>query len=155
MYARLDPNIRIAVRALIISDHSLLVQHKVYEDGTERFVLPGGKPEPGETLEQGLQRECLEEIGVEPRIGELLHVADLFKPRDTDPPSTRHQLEIIFSCEVPSSYTPRNGPHPDKHQVNVIWLDNMKIINNLWPAGIAQLISQKENRGTVYLGRVE
>ncbi|MEV0494493.1 NUDIX hydrolase [Streptomyces atratus] len=34
--------------------------------GRDRFYLPGGKPEPGETLKQTLVREIREELGVTP-----------------------------------------------------------------------------------------
>lgn len=35
----------------------------VRKRGTRRFMLPGGKPEPGETAEQAAVRECAEELG--------------------------------------------------------------------------------------------
>ncbi|WP_236122124.1 NUDIX hydrolase [Cellulomonas palmilytica] len=37
----------------------------VRKRGTARFMLPGGKPEAGETPAQTAVRECAEEIGVE------------------------------------------------------------------------------------------
>lgn len=155
VYHNLDPNIRIAVRAYITRGQSVLVQHKVYEDGSERFVLPGGAPEVNETLEQGLQRECREEIGTSVQVVELLHVADLFRPRSNEPSITRHQLEMVFCCEVPETYEPRNGSHPDKHQVDVIWLDNTRIHQNFWPTGLARVLFQQENIGATYLGLIE
>ena len=36
----------------------------VRKRGTSRFMLPGGKPEPGETPAQTAVRECAEEVGV-------------------------------------------------------------------------------------------
>jgi ADP-ribose pyrophosphatase YjhB (NUDIX family) len=117
----LTPGIRNAVRAVIVRDERILLLRKSGGFGGERFVLPGGAQDLGETLEQALNRECEEEIGTGVEVLDLLHVADYFKIRDTDPPSTRHLLELLFHCRVPEDYTPRNGHHPDKHQMEVIW----------------------------------
>lgn len=43
----------------------------VRKRGTSRFMLPGGKPEPGETADQTAAREFAEELGV------AIEVADL------------------------------------------------------------------------------
>lgn len=119
----LDPSIRNAVRALIIRDNRVLLIRKEYEDGSRKFALPGGAQDPGETLATALNRECREEIAADVRVNSLLHVADWFKPRDTIPPSTRHLVEFLFACDVADSYTPQNGRHPDKHQVDVVWIE--------------------------------
>jgi mutator protein MutT len=37
------------------------------------WEFPGGKCEPGESLESATARECLEEVGVEVEVGELVH----------------------------------------------------------------------------------
>ena len=154
-YENLDDNIRIAVRALIRRGSQVLVQHKVYEDGTERYVLPGGGPQAGETLEQGLVRECSEEIGTRVQIIKLLHIADFFKQRDTKPPSTRHQLEVIFLCEIAETYQAGNGPYPDKHQVDVIWLENAHQHAAFWPTGLAPFIANNDSAEPVYLGLID
>jgi 8-oxo-dGTP pyrophosphatase MutT (NUDIX family) len=43
----------------------------VRKRGTERFMLPGGKPEPGETAAQAAVREVAEELGVALRVEDL------------------------------------------------------------------------------------
>lgn len=43
----------------------------VRKRGTERFMLPGGKPERGESPEATATRECAEELGLTLRAGEL------------------------------------------------------------------------------------
>ena len=37
------------------------------------WEFPGGKQEKGETLEQALARECMEELGIEISVGKQLH----------------------------------------------------------------------------------
>lgn len=119
--AELLPEIRNAARALIIRQENILLLRKEGGGRGERFALPGGGQDPGETLKEALNRECLEEIGASVDIGDLIHVADFFKLRETQPPTRRHVVEFLFQCTLPHDYTPRNGPRPDKHQVEVVW----------------------------------
>jgi len=151
------PVIRNAARALILRDHRILVLRKEYEDGSERYALPGGAQDPGETLQQALNRECEEEIGTPVKICDLVHVADYFKPRDTQPPSTKHLVEFLFECTVPEDYAPMNGHHPDKHQIEVVWvglgdLEGMP----LYPRSLGSYIQRLQNGSqSVYLGLIE
>jgi ADP-ribose pyrophosphatase YjhB (NUDIX family) len=117
----LAPDIRNAARALIIRRGRILLLRKEGGGRAERFALPGGAQDPGETLQAALNRECIEEIGTPVEIDDLIHVADFFKLRDTEPPSRRHVVEFLFRCSVPDDYSPRNGHHPDRHQVEVVW----------------------------------
>ena len=153
----LVPPIRNAARALIVRDGRILVLQKAgYADGS-RYALPGGGQDPGETLEQALLRECLEEIGARVQIRDLLHVADTFKPRDTTPPSIRHLVEFLFACDIPDDYRPCNGHHPDKHQVAVVWagLDELAELP-LYPRALAGFIAGHPDRsGPTYLGSVD
>ncbi|MGD2116813.1 MAG: NUDIX domain-containing protein [Chromatiales bacterium] len=119
--ADLIPAIRNAARALIIREQKVLLLRKQYETGLQRYTLPGGGQDVGESLQQALQRECLEEIGTSVEIGTLLHVADFFKLKDTQPPTRRHLVEFVFECKITADYQPQNGHRPDKHQVEVIW----------------------------------
>lgn len=150
------PTIRNAARALIVQDDRILLLRKEGGDRGERFALPGGAQDPGETLEQALNRECLEEIGTEVEICSLLHVADFFKARDTVPPSTRHLVEFLFECRVPAGYTPRNGVRPDKHQIEVVWtgLDRLEGLPFYAPSLATRLKTIGSGNGSVYLGTI-
>ena len=152
----LDPNIRNAVRAVIIRDSRILLIRKEYEDGSQQFALPGGAQDPGETLTMALDRECQEEIGADVRILSLLHVADRFKLRDTTPPSTRHLVEFLFACDVEETYMPQNGHHPDKHQVEVVWIELSKLDSvTLQPQSMAEFLSRiQQQKSAVYLGTI-
>lgn len=149
------PGIRNAVRAVIWRDGRLLLQYKTgYADGGDRYALPGGSQELGETLEQALSRECMEELGTAVDINGLLHVADFYKIRESIPPTRRHQVEFLFSCGVPGDYVAGNGPRPDKHQADVVWVgpDELATIP-LYPTALAAHVqSQREAISSAYLG---
>ncbi|MGD8913236.1 MAG: NUDIX domain-containing protein [Candidatus Thiodiazotropha sp.] len=118
----LEPNIRNAVRAVIVREQAVLMQKKWAQHRGTWYTLPGGGQDVNETLTQTLMRECEEEIGASVAIGNLLAIADFYKQRDTDYPSVRHLVEFLFGCSLPASYQPVSGHHPDKHQVDVVWM---------------------------------
>ena len=153
----LTPPIRNAARALIVRDNQILLLRKEGYAGGERYALPGGGQDLGETLEQALVRECHEEIGTSVRIHELVHVADCFKPRDILPPSTRHLVEFLFVCSVPEDYTPRNGDQPDKHQVAVVWVGLAELVDiPLYPRSLGGFLAGLHDRlGPTYLGCID
>jgi len=149
-------DIRPTARAVIIEGRQILLLRKEgYVDGV-RYALPGGAQEPGETLHQALQRECLEEIGTSVSIGSMLHVADYFKLRDSSPPTRRHLLEMLFRCQLPGDYQPHNGHRPDKHQVDVEWKSLDEILNlPLFPPYLGGCISRlNKSQRPFYLGEV-
>ncbi len=147
--------IRNTTRALIIRNGHILLIRKEYDNGEIRLAFPGGGQETDETLAQALNRECVEEIGTEVKVGKLLHVADCFKPRDTVPLSTRHLVEFFFECTVSEDYMPCNGYHPDKHQVAVIWKDITELTQTdiFLPALSRYSNRDKIDNGSVYLGK--
>lgn len=153
----LVPGVRNAARGVIVRDDQLLVLHNRGDDGAERFALPGGAQDLGETLAQTLQRECLEEIGTAVTIGPLLHVADYFKPRQSEPSAVRHQVEFLFACDVPADYQPMMGHHPDKRQIGVVWTSLRDLATlPLSPASLRELLADGESdTAPLYLGVIE
>jgi 8-oxo-dGTP pyrophosphatase MutT (NUDIX family) len=148
------PQIRNAARALIFKQDKILLLRKVYEDRGERYTLPGGGQDTGENLQETLRRECLEEIGTSVEVDKLVHVADIFRLRDTQPLTRRHVVEFLFHCHIADDYLPHNGVNPDKHQVEVVWLD-MKDLTKLTmsPNYLSDCINTIQNhRKDIYLG---
>lgn len=141
--------IRNTVRAIVVRDGKLLVLKKT--DGS--YSLPGGAHEPEESLEQGLQRECLEEIGTHVQINRLAFVGDYFKARKSDPPNIRHQVEFLFDCSVHDDYVAQSGAHPDKRQVDVLWLALDELENQpLYPTSLKECIKKLDENAPVYIG---
>lgn len=152
----IEPGIRNGVRAVILRERQLLLLRKAYEDGSERYVLPGGAQDSGETLTDALQRECREEIGTEVTVSGLLYLADYFKPRTAQPDVIRQQLELLFLCEVPGDYVAQNGHAPDSHQVAVVWVAQDRLVEiNLSPSDLTAVLSSADlTSHPVYLGEI-
>jgi ADP-ribose pyrophosphatase YjhB (NUDIX family) len=152
----LEPQIRNAVRAVILCDDAILMQKKWSQTKGTWYTLPGGGQDVEETLDAALIRECEEEIGVRVVVDELLSVADFFKRRETDFPSTRHVMEFYFACRVPEDYRPTSGPHLDKHQIDVVWLPLEQLSQQpLFPPDLSHRLAPiiaGEQRG--YLGEI-
>ena len=151
------PDIRNAVRAVILRDEAILMQKKWSETRGHWYTLPGGGQDVHETLIEALQRECEEEIGTLVQVEGLLHVADFYKQRETDFPSTRHLVEFLFACSVPGDYQPRGGSHPDKHQIDVVWLPLGRLTEyRLFPSSLAAYLpGGQDGNNASYLGVID
>lgn len=141
----LDP-IRPTVRAVIFRDGDLLAQVKQKPGKRPYLTLPGGKQDPGESMEEALIRECAEEIGARVTVGPLLHVAEVHKPKAD---GLRHQVEMLFACALPASYTPRLGPAPDRSQVDTVWA-SVHTRQSEFKPGYARLLTAPD--APLYLG---
>jgi len=62
-------NAELAVGAIAVSDGRLLLVRRGTPPGAGRWSLPGGRVEPGETLAEAVERELLEETGLDGRCG--------------------------------------------------------------------------------------
>lgn len=116
-------HIRTAARALIILDKKVLAI-KMRDRTGVFYILPGGGQRHGETLREGLRRECLEEIGTEVQVGELLYVRE-YIGRNHEFRSAHHafhQVENVFACELPDPQGIGPGTEHDKKQIGVEWI---------------------------------
>ncbi len=66
----------IPVTAAVILDDSgrVLVAQRRGDDGSCKWEFPGGKLRIGESPEECLRRELLEELGIEAEVGDVIHV---------------------------------------------------------------------------------
>ncbi|MET3428782.1 8-oxo-dGTP diphosphatase [Actinoplanes tereljensis] len=64
---------KVIVAAAIITDGRVLAcERSAPAEVAGRWEFPGGKVEPGETDEQALARECVEELGVRVEVGDRI-----------------------------------------------------------------------------------
>ena len=149
--------VRIAPKAVIIEGGRLLVVENVDKQGVW-YMLPGGGQQPGETLSEALQRECLEEIGAQIEAGLVVSVRDYiannheFAEDDTD----AHQVEIMFECRLAPGSKLGMGSAPDSMQTGVAWLALERLGEyRLYPAALKQmLVGGLPEGGAQYLGDV-
>lgn len=116
--------LRVAPKAIIVRDGSLCLVACLDAEGPW-YMLPGGGQRPGETLAAALRRECVEEIGADVVVGDLVLVRDYivanheFADRKNE---SEHQVELMFVCDLAPGAEPRVGPAPDSMQDGVAWL---------------------------------
>lgn len=97
---------RKASRAIIIKDNKLLVT-KRNKFGEEYYILIGGGVELGESLEEALYRELLEESGVQVANPRLVFVEDS---------GDMYGIQNIFLCEYTSG---EPKLHPDSAEAHI------------------------------------
>ncbi|MDI6726592.1 MAG: NUDIX hydrolase [Smithellaceae bacterium] len=70
----------VGVGALVVKDGRVLLVKRGVAPSMGLWAIPGGMLELGETLQEGAEREILEETGVIIRAGEPIYTFDFFEP---------------------------------------------------------------------------
>lgn len=85
---------RVNVRGILWRDGKILaVKHKE-DDGSESpyWAIPGGGLDPMESLEDGVKRELMEELGINAEVGNVMFVQQFPSRRE----GFREELEFFF-----------------------------------------------------------
>jgi mutator protein MutT len=118
------------VAAIIRNEHQILITQRlgnVHLAGLWEF--PGGKVEAGESLEVALEREILEELGVE------IRVDDEFFTIDFDY-STKSVRLHFFNCTI------LKGDAQPLHVADLRWVKAQDLGNYEFPPADAELIKE-------------
>lgn len=81
--------------AIIVRGGRLLLQSPV---GIDEYATPGGQIMFGETAAQAIERELMEEVGVQAKVGEFLAAGELFFPVGE---RRIQQVFLQFAAEIP------------------------------------------------------
>lgn len=111
--------IRLNVNAAIVRDDQILL---IEFGGDPHYNLPGGGLEPGESVEEGLKRECREEACAEVEVERLLMVWEYVPEKENFRYGNRHKIGMIFLCRLLPGSEPRLPANPDENQTGVRWL---------------------------------
>ncbi|WP_105383310.1 NUDIX hydrolase [Neorhizobium alkalisoli] len=108
------------IAGLGFRDGHVLVHRAVHE---AFWTFPGGRAEIGETSQETLKREMIEELGVEVRVGRLLwSVENFFHYEDRD----WHEFGLYYLMDLPAQFPfhPTDIVHrvADGHELEFKWV---------------------------------
>ncbi|MFP9129172.1 NUDIX domain-containing protein [Niallia sp. BSM11] len=152
-------NIRISAKAIIIDNDKLLLT-KNQDDEGYFYLFPGGGQEHGETLEQAVRRECLEEVGEQVEVGSLVFIREYIGKNHEHASFDYdfHQVEHYFICNIENGQSEKTKlANPDTNQVGLEWLPIDKLLDyRIYPKELLQqIINYTQNITTpVYLGDI-
>lgn len=124
--------VSVGVQAVIIKNNKILTIKKRDEDGDVSYILPGGKQEFGETIEQAVCREVFEEVGIAVKVDEFLFLREFIGANHENAEANKnlHIVSPIFLCSIQSendiTLTP---PNPDPDQIGIEWVEINQLEN--------------------------
>ncbi|WP_424769454.1 NUDIX domain-containing protein [Paenibacillus sp. sgz302251] len=115
----------IGVGALIVKDDKILLVRRAQEPGKGYWTNPGGYIEQFEPIEATIQREVLEECGVEATVKNVVALRD--QPRSI------HNIYIAFEMEYISG-----EPTPDQVEVDAAGFFSLQELETMNVAGFTR-----------------
>ncbi|PMC74877.1 MULTISPECIES: NUDIX domain-containing protein [unclassified Brachybacterium] len=116
---------RVGVKALIIDDGKVLLNHYVDDRGGEAYALPGGGQQHRESQPEALVRECEEEIGALVEVHQVALIYEVMMERRMvggAPIPPFHQVNTVYWCGLAEGEEPGLGPSPDRGQAGTAWI---------------------------------
>ena len=150
-------SIRTATKAIIIENGKILL-NKYKKDNTW-YTFPGGGQDHNEDLKSNLKRECLEEMGADVNVEDVLFVREYIADNHNPTPGRigYHQVNIIFQCSLASKEF-INPSQPDPNQIGVEWVPIASLMEyNLYPLSIRKDVIDHFTgvNNKIYLGETD
>lgn len=115
------------VAAIIVEEGRLFATQRGYGDFKDYWEFPGGKIEPGETPEEALRREILEELDTHVEVGDLLTTVDYDYPQF-------HLTLHCYRCWI------IHGPLLLKEHEAAVWIELDKLEQLNWLPADLQIL---------------
>ena len=143
--------IRNSAKALVVSDDGKVLLNKCCSRLGEYYALPGGGQNPGETLEEAMKRELLEETGVTVTPVRLAAIYERIASGRED--GANHKMYFIFLCK-PEDVPLKKPTERDSYQIGMEWIPIENIEKtNLFPATIrAEMKRVLAAKDAIFLG---
>jgi len=121
--------------ACLITNRDNAILTMCYQYGsTTVYVLPGGNPDPGETLSDALKRELWEELSVHAEIGNLVLAGEV-----VGFPNRSDTLHCIFRADIGDQIPQINPLHTSAK--GIVWLTSDRLQHvTLYPNFSVQLL---------------
>jgi 8-oxo-dGTP diphosphatase len=119
------------VAAIIIEGNRLFATQRGYGDFKDYWEFPGGKIEPGETPEEALRREILEELDTDIEVGNLLTTVEYDYPQF-------HLKLHCFRCRI------IDGKLQLKEHEDAVWIELDRLEELNWLPADFQILSLLE-----------
>ncbi|MGB8536393.1 MAG: NUDIX hydrolase [Acidobacteriaceae bacterium] len=131
----------VGVGAVVIDGTKVLLVRRGQEPLKGEWSLPGGALELGETLQQGVVREVLEETGLIVAPGGIIEILDRIIPDETSGRVRYHYVLIDFVCHVTGGAL---FPGTDAEEVR--WVEQNQLQNGYRLAPVTLAVIEKASR---------
>lgn len=132
---------------IVIRDNQLLTMKYTF-GGETVYGLPGGNPDPGESMPEALQREVMEELGVHLEVGDLRLVGEVVSWGDR-----KDTLHCLFQGTIAKEAYPVPNPEQTTCE-SVVWLDLSEMAGKTLYPQVAGWILHLDAH-PLYIGRIE
>lgn len=134
------------VYGIYIDGNKLLVINKNRGPYINRFDLPGGSLEDGESLTTALKREFLEETGIEVQVEKNLGIADFMLPWNWNEFDYVHHIAVYYLVKKVRGEIKKPAQFEDQDSLGALWLSEQEAtINNASPLVLKAFKWLKEN----------
>jgi 8-oxo-dGTP diphosphatase len=130
--------IRNAAKAVIIENNQILLTKNEDREGYF-YLFPGGGQEKKEELRDTITRECLEEVGCDVTVKDILFIREYIgeNHEHANWDHDMHQVEFYFECIIENRDEDFKATNPDNDQVGVEWIDINKLNEiRIYPKGL-------------------
>ncbi|QHE52422.1 NUDIX hydrolase [Pontibacillus sp. HMF3514] len=115
------------VYGICINEGNLLVIEKNRGPYNNRFDLPGGSLEEGESLVAALHREFKEETGASIHVKNLIGTSDFIVQWDWDPYTHVHHIAVFYHVDVVGAFDQNPFQFEGQDSIGVRWIKQNQI----------------------------